>query len=104
MWVTEMPEFNFETFAKVLRIAPDRNSIFEPEEHSEYLQKNVFDPLIKCGAFDINDVDFSQFELKHVTPNGCAEGYRYVTERWGHGFNKFIKSSPALVSAEGGFF
>ena len=102
--VTAMPKFNFDVFADILRNAPDRRGIFEQEEHSAYLQENVFDPLIKDGGIDIKEVDFSKFELKNVTPNERVESYQHVNERWTYGFNSRIKHTPAAVTPEHGFF
>lgn len=102
--VTLMPKFNFDVFADILRNAPDRRGIFEQEEHSAYLQENVFDPLIEDDVIDIKEVDFSKFELKNVTTNKRAEGYRRVNEGWTHGFNSRVKQTPAAVTAEHGFF
>ena len=99
-----MLKFNFDVFASILQNAPDRSKIFEPEEHSEYLQKIVFDPLIENAAIDIKTVDFSKFELRNVTPNNYANEFRHITGCWARGFNCFVKTAPALATRTHGFF
>ena len=104
MWVTEMPEFNFETFAKVLRIAPDRNSIFEPEEHSEYLQKNVFDELLQGHPVELTKLNFGAFTLQDVTPEVYRTQLAWNQGKWTQCFNKFVKDTPVAVQRESSFF
>ena len=99
-----MPEFNMGLLMESLRRIPERRSIFEPEEYSEYLQKEVFDPLIESGTIDIKEVDFSKFELRHVTPKSYADSFQNVNEGWARGFNEFVKRTPAAACAEPAFF
>lgn len=83
---------------------PAWESIPEPAEHNEYLQKNVFDELLQGHPLDLLKLDFDAFTLRDVTP----EAYRGIMadnlSGWAKRFNKFVKETPVAVQKESVFF
>ena len=99
-----MIAFNIDSFVDHLRGAPERTSIFEPEEYSVYLQEKVFNPLSRGESLDIRELDYSAYNLNNVTTDSYAEGHNGIMRRWGNGFNRFLKSTPPVVTDERKFF
>ena len=61
-----MAEFDMRQFAALLRIVPEEKPMVERPEHSEYLQKNVFDVLKEDGSVDLKQLDWSAFGMKDL--------------------------------------
>ena len=48
--------------------APEIYPIFEEQEFSPYLKEHVFDKLSENGTFNLEQLDLTAFEMKHVLP------------------------------------
>ena len=68
-------EFDKRRFLQALLDAPEEKPFLEPPEHSEYLQKQVFDKLTAGEEFRWLDLDWDAFDLRHVTPARYAQMY-----------------------------
>lgn len=97
-------EFNKQRFFRALLEAPKEEPILEPAEHSDYLQQQVFDKLNAGEAVKLAELDWSAFELRHVTPEGYAKPYEKLHMGWLQGINRFLRKVPAVNLNEKGFF
>ena len=75
-----MTEFDMRQFIALLQIAPEEKPMVETPEHSEYLQKNIFDVLKKDGSVDLK-------------PSG-----------WLHGINFFVHKTSGTAAGRQEFF
>ena len=99
-----MLEFNVVAFAERLSKIPAHDSIPEPPERNEYLQRNVFDELLQGRTIKLQELDFDAFTLQDVTP----EAYRLLLAEnqggWARRFNQFVKQTPVATLKESVFF
>ena len=82
-----MTEFDMRQFIALLQIAPEEKPMVETPEHSEYLQKNIFDVLKKDGSVDLKHLDWSAFEMKDLRSSGHANWLNTTPSGWLHGIN-----------------
>lgn len=97
-------EFDKQRFVRALLDAPEEAPLFEPPEHSDYLQREVFDKLAAGEKVDLTSLDWDAFDLRHVTPEGYAKQYEKPHKGWLQGINHFLRKVPAANSNEKGFF
>ena len=102
--MTTMFQFENSTFIELLKAAPEALDFFEQEEHSDYLQKAVFDPLKRGEAIGLQDLDFSAFSLRNVTTAENIRIWREDFAGWVSGFNRIIKKIAAEPEKEAMFF
>ena len=88
-------EFDKRRFLQALLDAPEEKPFLEPPEHSEYLQKQVFDKLTAGEEFRWLDLDWDAFDLRHVTPEGYAQPYEQLHCGWLQGVNHLLRDIPA---------
>ena len=99
-----MFRFENEAFIALLKAAPPRASIFEPAERSEYIQKQVIDPLKKGEKVNLQTLDFSAFDFRNVTTDDYIKSCKRQVGGWTQGFNRFVKKTPADAAKQRAFF
>ncbi len=97
-------EFDKQRFLCSLLEAPEEEPLLEPPEHSEYLQKQVFDKLAAGEAVDLKALDWNAFELRHVTPEDHGGRHERTHKDWLQGINYYLRKTPAASLPEKGFF
>ena len=97
-------EFDKRRFLQALLDAPEEKPFLEPPEHSEYLQKQVFDKLTAGEEFRWLDLDWDAFDLRHVTPARYAQMYERTHCGWLQGVNHLLHDVPAASLNEKCFF
>lgn len=97
-------EFEKQRFIQTLQAVPAEQPLLETSEHSEYLQTHVFDKLSAGETFDLTELDWNAFALRHVTPVNYDRSYERVHLGWLHGINAFLRKTPAACLNEKGFF
>ena len=97
-------EFDKQRFVQALLDAPKEAPLLEPSEHSDYLQREVFDKLVAGEQVDLASLNWDAFDLRHVTPKGYTEQYEKPHKGWLQGINGFLHKVPAANSNEKGFF
>lgn len=97
-------KFDKRRFVQALLDAPKEAPLFEPSEHSDYLQKQVFDKLAAGEKVDLRSLDWTAFDLRHVTPAGYAGQYERPHRGWLQDINHFLHKIPATNSNEKRFF
>jgi hypothetical protein len=99
-----MLEFDRTIFAALLSTALPKQSVSEDGEHSEYLQKQVFDVLRAKENIDLRKIDFGAFELCHVIPDGYMNRNMQSENGWLLRFNQYIKQTPPVSLKQRQFF
>ena len=99
-----MAEFDMRQFTFLLQIAPETKSMVEPPEHSEYLQKNVFDVLKEEGSVDLKRLDWSAFDMKDLRSSGHANWLNTTPSGWLHGINSFVHKTSGMAAERRKFF
>lgn len=97
-------EFDKQRFLQTLLEAQEERPLLEPPEHSEYLQTYVFDKLKADETFDLTELDWNAFDLRHVTPEGYLQRYEQLHRDWLYGINHFLRETPAIRVDEKRFF
>lgn len=97
-------EFDKRCFIQALQDVPAEQPLLETPEHSEYLQTHVFDRLSDKGTFNLTELDWNAFDLRHVTPVNYDRQYERVHQGWLQGINAFLRKTPAASLNEKGFF
>ncbi len=97
-------EFDKQKFFRNLLDAPAEEPFLEPPEHSEYLQKQMFDKLAAGEAVNLAALDWNAFELRHVTPEDYAKQYEETHKDWLEGVNWLLRKSPAVCLNQKVFF
>ena len=97
-------EFDKRRFLQALLDAPEEKPFLEPPEHSEYLQKQVFDKLIAGEPLKWLDLDWDAFDLRHVTLESYAHPYERLHCGWLQGVNHLLHDVPAARVNEKRFF
>ena len=71
---------NFDTnhFYQRLHEMPNKHILPAGPEYSEYLQKEVFDPLIRGETIDLANLDWNAFALRHVLIEYLYDDYAKV--------------------------
>lgn len=99
-----MAEFDMRQFAALLRIVPEEKPMVERPEHSEYLQKNVFDVLKEDGGVDLKQLDWSAFGMKDLRSGWHADWLNTTPDGWLHGINSFVHKTPGMAAGRRKFF
>lgn len=99
-----MSEFDKNCFLRLLREAPEGVSLDIRAEHSEYLQKNVFDRLKTEGTFALDKLDWDAFQLCHVIPEDREELLARVKKDWVSGLHGFLRHFAAAPLTDRAFF
>jgi len=97
-------EFDKLRFLQTLQDVPAEQPLLETPEHSEYLQTHVFDKLSAGGTFDLTELDWNAFELRHVTPVNYDRPYDRAHMGWLQGINAFLRKTPAASLNGKSFF
>lgn len=97
-------EFDKQKFFRGLLEAPAEEPLLEPPEHSEYLQEQVFDKLVAGEEVDLTDLDWTAFELRHVTPERYSQRYEETHRDWLRGINWRLRKTPAVNVSQKQFF
>jgi len=97
-------EFDKSKFIQNLLDAPAEDPFLEQPEHSDYLQKQVFDKLAAGETVDLTTLDWNAFDLRHVTPEGYVEQYEDEHKDWVMGANWLLRKSPAVCLNQKVFF
>lgn len=99
-----MLEFSPETFTELLHAIPEAIPYCEEPQHSEYLQKEVFDKLGKGETVDLTRFDLNAFELCHTALSWSGDHYAGMERSWQKGFNKMLKLIQASAREKRAFF
>ncbi len=99
-----MLEFSTESFTELLHAIPEAIPYCEEPQHSEYLQKEVFDKLGKGETVDLTRLDLNAFELRHTAMMWSGDHYRSMEQGWQKGFNKMLKLIKASSREKRAFF
>lgn len=99
-----MTEFDMRQFITLLQIAPEEKPMVEQPEHSEYLQKNIFDVLKKDSSVDLKHLDWSAFDMKDLRSSGHANWLNTTPSGWLHGINSFVHKTPGMAAGRRKFF
>ncbi len=97
-------EFDKQRFFQSLLDMPAEQPLLETPEHSDYLQKQVFDKLAADQPIDLTDLDWDAFELRHVIPNGLDTQHGRIHYGWLCGVNAILHNIPAANLSEKRFF
>lgn len=97
-------EFDKQRFLQALLEAPAEQPLLEAPEHSEYLQTHVFDKLSVGETFNLTELDWNAFGLRHVTPVNYARSYDRAHQGWLQGINAFLRKTPAASLNGKSFF
>lgn len=62
-----MAAFDMRLFYRILRETPKKHILSASPEYSEYLQKEVFDPLIRGETIDLANLDWNAIAPCYVT-------------------------------------
>ena len=84
--------------------APEIYPIFEEQEFSPYLKEHVFDKLSENGTFNLEQLDLTAFEMKHVLPANMPKAVAQVHANWAEGFNAKVKKIAAASKCVRTFF
>lgn len=99
-----MLHFDFDAFAALLRSVPEPVPLYDNPEHSEYLQREVFDKLQDGEEVDLSLLDLGAFDLGHVTPEAAPSHFQQMLISWEEYLNKSLKLLPAVSRVERSFF
>lgn len=93
-----------ELFFQRAIAAPEIYPIFEEQEFSSYLKEHVFDKLSETGTFNLEQLDLTAFEMKHVLPANMPEAVKQVYANWAESFNAKVKNTAATSKCMRVFF
>ena len=99
-----MLHFDFDAFDALLRSVPAPVPLYDRPEHSEYLQREVFDRLQDGEDVDLSLLDLNAFDLCHVTPEYAPSHFQRILISWEECLNKSFKLLPAVSRSERSFF
>ena len=99
-----MAEFDMRQFIALLQSAPEEKPMAEQPEHSEYLQKDVFDVLKEDGSVDLKQLDWSAFGMKDLRSSGHVNWLNTTPSGWLHGINFFVHKTPGMAAGRRKFF
>ena len=99
-----MLEFSTESFTELLHAIPEAIPYCEEPQHSEYLQKEVFDKLGKGETIDLTKLDLNAFDLCHTALSWSGDHYAGMERSWQKGFNKMLKLIQASAREKRAFF
>ena len=68
-----------EMFFQRAIAAPEVYPIFEEQEFSPYLKEQVFDKLSENGTFNLEQLDLTAFEMRHVLPTNMPKAVAQVS-------------------------
>ena len=83
---------------------PEVYPIFEEQEFSPYLKEHVFDKPSENGTFNLEQLDLTAFEMKHVLPANMPKAVKRVHANWAEGFNAKVKKIAAASKCVRTFF
>lgn len=81
-----------------------RNSPCWKRRNTASICKRVFDRLSDKGTFNLTELDWNAFDLRHVTPVNYDRSYERTHLGWLQGINAFLRKTPAASLNEKGFF
>ncbi len=93
-----------ELFFQRAIAAPEIHPIFEEQEFSPYLKEHVFDKLSENGTFNLEQLDITAFEMKHVLPANMPKAVKRVHANWAEGFNAKVRNTAAASKCVRTFF
>ena len=93
-----------ELFFQRAIAAPEVYPIFAEQEFSPYLKEHVFDKLSENGTFNLEQLDLTAFEMKHVLPANMPKAVKRVYANWAESFNAKIKDTAAASKCTRTFF
>lgn len=93
-----------ERFFQRAIAAPEVYPIFEEQEFSSYLKEHVFDKLSETGTFNLEQLDLTAFEMKHVLPANMPKAVKRVYVGWAESFNAKVKNTAATSKCTRTFF
>ena len=76
----------------------------EEQEFSPYLKEQVFDKLSENGTFNLEQLDLTAFEMRHVLPTNMPKAVAQVHANWAEGFNAKVKKIAAASKCARTFF
>ena len=99
-----MLRFDFDAFDALLRSVPAPVPLYDRPEHSEYLQREVFDKLSGGETVDLSLLDLDAFDFRHVAPESDPEHYQREMNSWQKGANRIFKLLPPMPRESRSFF
>ena len=93
-----------ELFFQRAIAAPEIHPIFEEQEFSPNLKEHVFDKLSENGTFNLEQLDITAFEMKHVLPANMPKAVKRVHANWAEGFNAKVRNTAAASKCVRTFF
>lgn len=93
-----------ELFFRRAIAAPEVYPIFEEQEFSPYLKEHVFDKLSENGTFNLEQLDLTAFEMKHVLPSNMQKAIQQAHTGWAESFNAKVKNAAAASKCTRAFF
>lgn len=93
-----------ELFFQRAIAAPEVYPIFEEQEFSPYLKEHVFDKLSENGTFNLEQLDLTAFEMKHVLPANMQKAIQQAHTGWAESFNAKVKKITAASKCTRTFF
>lgn len=93
-----------EMFFQRAIAAPEVYPIFEEQEFSPYLKEQVFDKLSENGTFNLEQLDLTAFEMRHVLPTNMPKAVAQVHAGWAESFNAKVKNTAAASKYTRTFF
>ena len=99
-----MVKFHMDTFAELLRTAPEPMKLYDSPAHSDYLQREIFDKLGRNETVDLSQIDLTAFDFCHVTPAWYDSHFHEMSCAWQRGLNKIFKLQPAVARDKRAFF
>ena len=95
-----VPELFFQRAIAIPKVYP----IFEEQEFSPYLKEHVFDKLSENGTFNLEQLDLTAFEMKHVLPANMPKAVAQVHANWAESFNAKVRNTAAASKCVRTFF
>ena len=95
-----VPELFFQRALATSEIYP----IFEEQEFSPYLKEHVVDKLSENATFNLEQLDLTAFEMKHVLPANMPKAVKQVYTGWAESFNAKVKNTAAASKCVRTFF
>ena len=93
-----------ELFFQRAIVAPEVYPLFEEQGFSPYLKEHVFDKLSETGTFNLEQLDITAFEMKHVLPANMPKAVKQVHANWAESFNAKVKKIAATSKCTRVFF
>ena len=89
-----------------IRFVPElffQRAIVAPEVYP-YLKEHEFDKLSENGTFNLEQLDLTAFEMKHVLPANMPKAVKRVYAGWAESFNAKVKNTAAASKYTRTFF